>query len=148
MLSFEHNSEWSEVVSGLLNQFGLGDVATVIHSPLRHCSSALNACPWYDERLVKDALDALEVDGLVVDGPPASSKNTGLARFPALPMVSGNFGQSFFVYLDDISRAGEKEIMKRWQHMLGIHPRVERVAGQYAMFRKGGQFAVAVKRYL
>lgn len=147
IVSFEHSPEWSEIVRRLLARFGLGEVATVVQSPLAPCSAALDGCLWYDERLVRDTLLEMQLDGLVVDGPPASSKAAALARFPALPIVSDRLGKSFFVYLDDILRVGEKEVLRRWQRMLGISPTVEIIAGQYAMFRKGGKFAVGMKRY-
>lgn len=146
LCSFEHDAGWAEMVSGQLRRHKLQDFAVVIHSPLGASSLEGVDSKWYDEATVAAALSDKKVDGVVVDGPPASSPSLKLARYPAIPVIQPFLSEEFFVYLDDMAREGETEVFRRWCELLNLAGEIELVAGQYGMLRKGSRFAVTLSR--
>ena len=56
-----------------------------------------------------------EIDLLVVDGPPADEEKDKHARYPAVPFVRDHLAQDYTIMLHDIIRAGEQEILIRWE---------------------------------
>ncbi|MCW2993229.1 MAG: hypothetical protein JWQ18_724, partial [Conexibacter sp.] len=72
LTAIEHDAGWADRVSELLVAEGLGDVARVLHAPLRGDPE------WYDRAVLTQLPDA--VDLLIVDGPPADKPGMGLAR--------------------------------------------------------------------
>ena len=74
--------------------------------------------PWYDEAAIDAAVDVIDL--LVVDGPPAYQPGFGLARHRALAVLHDRLVPGATVVLDDIERAGEQEVLRRWEDELGV----------------------------
>lgn len=56
-----------------------------------------------------------EVDLLLIDGPPAFDPGQGTRRAPALHWFGGRLVAGATVILDDIDRAGEREVIAAWE---------------------------------
>lgn len=140
LVSFEHDREWRDFIAAQLFEHGLSDCADIVYAPLRECDTAVDGCLWYDTTIVREMLEARVVDGVVVDGPPANSPGLQMARFPAVPIVREHLGESFFIYLDDISRVGESRVFEKWQELLQVTGSKEVIVGDFGMLRKGSRF--------
>jgi hypothetical protein len=62
----------------------------------------------------------------VVDGPAAWEPGRELARYPALPFFNKQLATNATIVLDDISRAGEQQIIARWHSEFGREFEVRR----------------------
>ena len=58
------------------------------------------------------SLPVLEIDLLVVDGPPGTLHP--LARYPAGPKLLPRLASGALVFVDDAIRADETEMVRRW----------------------------------
>ena len=121
VVSVEHDRAWAALVNDMLSREKLNDVARVVHVPLD------GDPPWY----AVAALDALpaDVDLLVVDGPPAHATNEQHRRAPALAFFESRLVPGATVILDDAQRAGEREVLARWEVQTPWRFRVDEAAG-------------------
>ena len=69
------------------------------------------------------------IDLLVVDGPPAFEPGCGLARHRALVVLHDRLVAGATVVLDDVERAGEQEVLGRWEDEFGLAFRRVAAAG-------------------
>ncbi|MER8758333.1 class I SAM-dependent methyltransferase [Mesorhizobium sp. M0976] len=120
IVSFESDLEWATFVHNRLAGLNLSEFVSVIHAPLRSCTLSKNGLQWYDQAIVTTAVQDLSVDCVVVDGPPAYKAGYELARYPALPALQARLAQDYVVFLDDIHRLGEQEILRLWAERFGI----------------------------
>ncbi|MCP9234076.1 class I SAM-dependent methyltransferase [Mesorhizobium sp. LMG 17147] len=120
IVSFESDLEWATFVENRLAALNLAEFASVVHAPLGPCTLSKNGLQWYDPVIVTTAVQNLSIDCVVVDGPPAYSAGYELARYPALPAVQEWLAQDYVVFLDDIHRLGEQEILRLWANLFGI----------------------------
>ncbi len=144
LISFEHDRAWLGVVEDMLAKHNVADSVEVIHAPLRNCSCALDGCEWYNDDVVKAALAGEVLDGVIVDGPPASRRANQYARYPAVPVTREFLGDRFFVFLHDINRPGEKCIFEKWEETLQLNGKRHLIAGQYGVLQRGGGFATVL----
>ena len=79
LISFEDNVEWANQVRSLLDREGLSEHVTLVDAPLRKGKLSLANLQWYDEEIVATALEGLEVDLALIDGPPAFAGSVRLA---------------------------------------------------------------------
>lgn len=107
LTALEHDPGWAARVEELLDAEGLGDVARVVLAPL-------DADGWYDAAGVAQLPQAIDL--LVVDGPPADRAEIAQARHPALAAVGPRLAADALVILDDIGRAGEQQVLARWEN--------------------------------
>jgi len=141
LISFEHDAEWHASVLEMVHRYDLSETVNVVLAPLDDCPHAIEGCQWYSMKKVSEALAGLVVDGVVVDGPPASAPQLGMARFPAVPAVAGQLANSFFVFLHDIHRPGESCVFERWESLLQEDGTRHMIGGRFGLIRKGGGFA-------
>ncbi|MER9661617.1 class I SAM-dependent methyltransferase [Mesorhizobium sp. M0159] len=120
IVSFESDAEWATFVENRLAAFNLSEFASVIHAPMGPCTLSKNGLQWYDQTVVETAVQNLSVDCVVVDGPPAYKKGFELARYPALPAIEARLAQDYAVFLDDIHRLGEQEILRLWADLFSV----------------------------
>lgn len=120
LTAVEHNAVWAGTVRALLAREGLNGVATVVHAPLAPFAGALDGSTWYDECVLADIRNGGSIDLLVVDGPPAFARGFSRARYPAVPFFQTTLAPDFTVILDDIDRAGERDIARRWERLLRV----------------------------
>ncbi len=113
LTSVEHDAAWAARVSEELAGAGLAEIARVIHAPLRPHPLAEPGVPWYSPAVLRRLPP--QIDLLLVDGPPAGEPGTELARIPALEALESRLPPSAVVVLDDMHRAGEQEVIQRWQ---------------------------------
>lgn len=108
--SLEHDPHYAEQTRQLLERHGLSAWAMVLDAPLKPHWIKDEAWHWY----ALEALPpALEVDLLVIDGPPAATRP--LARYPAGPLLFPMLKPGASVFLDDAARSEEQAILARWQ---------------------------------
>ena len=133
LAAVEHDARWRRWVVGQLAREGFGDHIAVVEAPLRPPRPADQGWSWYDEASVDAGLDAVMggelIDLLVVDGPPAFADGLGLVRHRALPMLRARLAAEATVVLDDVERAGEQEVLRRWEDEFGLVFRRARDAG-------------------
>ncbi|MER9862381.1 class I SAM-dependent methyltransferase [Mesorhizobium sp. M0185] len=120
IVSFESDAEWATFVEDRLAALNLSEFASVVHAPLGPCTLSKNGLDWYDQAAVAAAVQDLSVDCVLVDGPPAYKTGYELARYPALPALQAQLAPDYAVFLDDIHRLGEKQILRLWADLFGI----------------------------
>ena len=123
LYTIEHDVDWVKFLKKLLAQQGLTQYVSIITAPLEDCPISFKGdrSLWYSLDTLKNAFNNVEIDLLIVDGPPAYTKKTMYARYPAVPFLKQYFASDYAVILDDIRRSGEKKIVARWQNELGIN---------------------------
>jgi predicted O-methyltransferase YrrM len=123
-VAVEHDGRWAAWVEGQLRREDLHSRVSVLHVPLAVHRYAEPGTVWYDEDRLMAGLDAARagraVDLLLVDGPPADTSEKVLARYPALPVLRGRLAPGATVVLDDVERAGEQEVLRRWERETGV----------------------------
>lgn len=117
----ENNLDWLNLLKDLLFREELNHYVKLIYAPLAPCPMALDNLNWYDQEKIRQQLaEDVSIDCLFVDGPPAYREEIQYSRFPALPFFQKQLSATGTVILDDINRAGEQEIVRRWQTLLNI----------------------------
>lgn len=106
LTALEHDPGWAERVAASLADEGLGDVARVVLAPL-------DGGGWYEAAGVAQLPDAIDL--LSVDGPPADRPEIAESRHPALGTLEPRLVADALVLLDDIGRAGEQQVLARWE---------------------------------
>jgi predicted O-methyltransferase YrrM len=141
-VAVEHDAHWAKWVEGQLQREGLHALVTVLHVPLAAHPRAEPGLLWYEERRLLDGLDAAlsgrTVDLLLVDGPPADGPEKTLARYPALPVLQTRLAPGATVVLDDVERAGEQEVLRRWERDTGMRFDRRAASGGVAVGRLPG----------
>jgi ribosomal protein S18 acetylase RimI-like enzyme/predicted O-methyltransferase YrrM len=124
LVAVEHDATWARRVTDELDREGVREHVTIVDAPLGRHALALEGLDWYDDMALSSGLDSAlggdQIDLLVVDGPPAFTVGFELARYPALPALHHRLAPGATVVLDDIDRAGEREVLRRWEAKLGI----------------------------
>jgi predicted O-methyltransferase YrrM len=77
---------------------------------------------WYARASIERLLDS-PIDLLLVDGPPAQDPRHRTDRYPAAGFFRPALHTDSLVVLDDVSRSGEAEIVKRWEAEQGLRLR-------------------------
>jgi hypothetical protein len=106
--TIDHDERFAQVTRDALAREGLEDVATVACAPL--------VDGWYDPRQIPECH---ATDLLVVDGPPSYDEARRLARAPALGYFAASLVEGATVFLDDARRAGERDVLSRWERESG-----------------------------
>jgi predicted O-methyltransferase YrrM len=124
LVAVEHDAGWAGWVIEQLEREGIGSGVSVVLAPLVPHPRAEPGLSWYDEptltKGLRTALQGDPIDLLLVDGPPAHASGMGLARYPALPVLLHQLAPGATVVLDDAERAGEQEVLRRWEDETGL----------------------------
>ena len=133
LAAVEHDPQWGGWVTDQLSREGIGNDVVVIEAPLvphpgpggrGGGGGGGGGLGWYDRTALAAGLDTVlqgeRIDLLVVDGPPAHSVGSGLARYPALPVLREHLAAGATVVLDDVERPGEQEVLRRWEGEFGL----------------------------
>jgi len=142
LYSVEDNREWINIVSAMLKQNAVQEYVTFIEAPLKKSNYSLKGCDWYDEEKIKSTLKDIELDMLLIDGPPAYLENIALSRYPAIPVFLDRLSDDFCIILDDIERVGEKKILALWEKELNIIFKKYPLKGGIAIARSKNGFNV------
>ncbi|MER8599174.1 class I SAM-dependent methyltransferase [Mesorhizobium sp. M1339] len=144
VISIEDNPVWASLVSDMLKAEGLSSVGQVLVATLQECSYSLDSSVWYDTDIVSRAVAGSKIDLVVVDGPRAHTRDLAHARYPALPVVYPHLSPRCAVVLDDISRSGERHIIKRWEADSELKFDQLAARGGYAIARRGDYFVSSI----
>lgn len=121
-LALEHEEKYAQLTRAKIRHTH----SEILHTPLTSYDLDGQSYQWYDvSQLDKD----LEIDLLVVDGPPKHLNDK--ARYPALPVLAAISTLPKVIILDDADRPDEKEIIEQWATRYGY-------AVQYFYLEKGG----------
>ena len=140
LISFEHDPEWAKRVAEQLDRVNLADCCSVVHAPLKACPHSIDGSAWYDTDIIRDTVGSLAVDVVVCDGPPAYSAGHRMSRYPAVPVIREFLSDRYAIYLDDIDRSGERDIVKRWSDLLQIPFSNQLLRGSFAVGFKGEHY--------
>jgi predicted O-methyltransferase YrrM len=113
VVAWEHMEEYATSITKKLADRGLGDFSKVEHKPLELQVIDGQTYNWFG-----GGLNGIEkkIDILIVDSPPGSTGR--MARFPAIPKLLNHLSETAVVYLDDVHREEEKEILNRWLSLM------------------------------
>jgi predicted O-methyltransferase YrrM len=142
LYSLEHDQQWANVIQELLEKSHLSPFVSMISVPLREAKFGIDGCFWYDEQLISHQLSGLKFDLLLVDGPPAADTAQMYARYPAVPTLKEFLAEDCTIILDDVDRPGEREIISRWEKLLGIRFKKYLADGRVAIGRSQHGFEI------
>jgi predicted O-methyltransferase YrrM len=121
LIALEHDAGWAARVSELLAAEALDHVAQVVHAPLSGDPR------WYDRAALREL--PADIDLLIVDGPPAYVAGDELRRAPALELLDPRLAPGATVVLDDVDRAGERDVLAGWESATPWRFTIEERAG-------------------
>ncbi len=101
--SLEHFPEWQARVTSVLERFGIPNVR-ICSAPLR----SYGEFAWYDPPVAELPK---EFQLVICDGPPGS---TAGGRYGLLPVMGERLPVRTVILLDDATRPGELECLRRW----------------------------------
>ena len=101
--SLEHFPEWQARVTSVLERFEIPNVH-ICSAPLR----SYGEFAWYDPPLAELPQ---EFQLVICDGPPGS---TAGGRYGLLPVMGERLPAEAVILLDDATRPGEVEVLRRW----------------------------------
>ena len=101
--SLEHFAEWQARVTSVLDRFEIPSVH-ICSVPLR----SYGEFAWYDPPLAEMPK---EFQLVICDGPPGS---TAGGRYGLLPVMGERLPAGSVILLDDATRPGEIEVLRRW----------------------------------
>lgn len=109
VVSFDHDLNYCEKSRDRVKEHQLGNIAEVVHAPLREVQLNQGKWDWYDTaRMDPD----FKIDLLVIDGPPGQIQD--ISRYPALPLLHEYFSDDITILLDDAGRTDEQSIVSMW----------------------------------
>jgi len=120
LISAESDPAWASIVRNLVDRAGVGDAVRIVEAPLERNPFSLDDGLWYAKSPVLEAVADSKIDVLLVDGPAAHGPRTHLARYPAVPILKEYLADRCSIFLDDISRSGEREVAERWSKLLDM----------------------------
>ncbi|MFK5957867.1 MAG: class I SAM-dependent methyltransferase [Lutibacter sp.] len=142
ILSIDNNMEWKKIISKELEKYNCKDKIKLVVGELKeHHQTKLAKYDnkyWYDFKIVKEAIDSLDVaiDLVVVDGP--STGYSIYSRYPAIPLIKNKLAENVSIFLDDTRRKGEKEILVNWNKEIAGELQFEKM---YGVIKKGNNFS-------
>lgn len=118
--SVEADENWANELNRQLDLMKLSAFVNVIHCPQTKVPSSISykeQQTWYDTDVLMEVLKEIpEFDLVLVDGPVGAS--TPFARYSAIPFLKDKISTNFSVFLDDVNRPREAEIVNEWQKIL------------------------------
>ena len=130
LFSIDHDENWQNTLRKSLDLHGVIGNVNLIYAGIEQVSTSFtgNQCLWYSKSILMDALPE-EIDLVIVDGP---SYSTGeYSRYCAVPFLKDRLSDNYSIFIDDVFRKGENEILRKWKEILKLNP-VDYV--RYAVF--------------
>jgi predicted O-methyltransferase YrrM len=109
IIALDHDPVFSARTRDFLARHDVGDLAEVRDAPLEVFSLDGETYAWYARRAWEDLTG---IDLLFVDGPPATT--AALARYPALPLLSGSLSPVATAVLDDLVVPDMQKVLRLW----------------------------------
>jgi predicted O-methyltransferase YrrM len=119
LVSIDHNAAFAQETSSRLERAGVADRVDLVVAPLRRQAFGSIETSWYDAATVLDALPAMPIDLLIIDGPPSTAD---WARWPAIEVLRTRLADGAVVLLDDGRQRRERMAALRWAR---DHPDLE-----------------------
>jgi hypothetical protein len=140
-ISVEDNEEWFNYIKSFLMKNDLGQNVKLIYAPLAKSDLALENNLWYSVQVLNENISSdFKFSLAIIDGPAAWKPEIRLSRYPAVPYLINFLSGEFSLYLDDVNRKGEKEIISLWDEKYKIKP--EQVNTTSAVFTKGNKLNI------
>lgn len=140
LISVEHDPDWAALIQEKLKSEGLESHANVAVCPLVNINGGGGI--WYDPGLVAAALEGRSIDSLVIDGPPAYQTGRERAREPAYDLLKHYLSANVAVFLDDINRPGEREIVKEYTRIMGEDFKYQQLSRTMGMWHRGHFYSI------
>ena len=119
--SVESDGDWVEELQRQLAVYNLQDFVKIVHAPLSEINKEFaykKQKAWYDIEILKKKLENVsEFDLVLVDGPVGAS--SAFARYSAVPYLKLKLAEKASIYLDDVNRKHEQEIIEKWNEVVG-----------------------------
>jgi predicted O-methyltransferase YrrM len=109
IIALEHDPVFGGKTRDLLARHDVGDLAEVRDAPLESFGLDGQTYSWYARGAWEDLTG---IDLLFVDGPPAAT--APLARYPALPLLTGSLSPVATVVLDDLVVPDMQKVLGLW----------------------------------
>ena len=139
--SIESDKYWIDFIDSQLIKYNCRHVVDLEYAPLS--TSLNNDFLWYDCRKVSEIVENKKFDLVIVDGP--SGGGGKFARKPALNAIIDNLDTNFCIFLDDVRRSDEKQILEQWKGTLrGANFKVKKIAVKskvYGILTSEGSFS-------
>ncbi len=141
--SVEEDSEWSKIISDILEKEGLKNFVEFINAPLASSQLSLQEnVKWYSGEILGAKFNSItDIDLVLVDGPSAWHEEIQFARYPAFPFLKDKLASCFSFYLDDVNRFGEKKILEHWEKEMQV--KFLYLSNTFAVTRKGSFYESA-----
>ncbi|TYB76994.1 class I SAM-dependent methyltransferase [Bizionia myxarmorum] len=138
-LTVESDLDWAAKLTKQLKVLDLLDYVTVVTAPIKPVDTALafeEQKLWYDADALDKALHTIPtIDLVLVDGPYGGL--TPHSRYSAVPYLNHKLARTYSVFLDDIDRVDEQNILKSWEARLNCRARI---IERYAILSPDEQF--------
>jgi hypothetical protein len=118
LISIESNTDWQKQLSDILKKEGVNENTEIHYAPLKEVVTPFGKGHWYDYD--DTVFDSKKIDLVIIDGPPANLDELKHSRYLALPKVFQFLSEKYMIYLDDTNRAGEKEVIAKWESDFNI----------------------------
>ena len=115
----EHDQDWVKILQEFIESNFGKNLITFITTPLKNNEVDGYIFDWYDHQILKQHKLNF-VDSLLIDGPPAYTKEIEFSRYGAIPFFNSLLAEEYFILLDDTNRRAEKNIMRLWKNKYGI----------------------------
>jgi predicted O-methyltransferase YrrM len=121
IVSVDENREWVELLKKEYLHFEKAeDIVQFVVSPLTICDK-LPGTHWYDQKMLEEEISG-SFDMIIVDGPTAFEEGKQLSRYHALHFFyPQRLNNNAVIFLDDVNRKGELEVVKMWEVETGIN---------------------------
>lgn len=118
--SVESDKKWASELERQLKIYKLEDYVKIIYAPLDVVKDEIlfkDQKVWYDFKILENELiEIKEFDLVLVDGPFGGS--TPYARYSTIPFLELKLANNYSIFLDDINRIHEMEIVAEWKNKL------------------------------
>lgn len=119
IISIEEDKQWADKMQRVIARENLSDIAKVVHSPVSNADSDSSRHGWYDREQINRALEDMQFDCAIIDGPTAWKPEWAMRRYGAGPFLKNRLGSEFTIFLDDADRPGEQKILRSWKLEFG-----------------------------
>jgi len=141
ILSIDNNKDWQSIIYKEVEKYDCGKNLVLLHADIDKNEDKefmiQNNEFWYNNDVIKSAIDKIEnIDLVVVDGP--STGTSTYARYPAYLSVKRKLASSYCIFLDDTRRKAEREIIEKWNDTIKGQLQFEKM---YATISVGHKFS-------
>ncbi len=143
LVTIDHDSDWLSSLEQILDKAQLCEFVKMIYAPLTSTDLSINNCAWYDTTQLDQAFrSSNKIDLLIVDGPPASGQQNKFSRYPAVPYFHKYLSARYSIFLHDINRKPERQIVSMWEFEYGMKFVYRYLEGKLAVSQSENPYAI------